>query len=114
MEIQGEIEQKTKVGITGKRGEMWYGMMAQSAFADVASNPGLGALVFISSAQTFQTPPPPVTWRPRHRPAGCQGVPEGPPPLAGGQLEEPGATCLVRRLSAVGLWSQGWLSLWSD
>lgn len=37
---------------------MWHRMMAESALADVLGSPGLGALVFISSDETFQTPPP--------------------------------------------------------
>ena len=32
--------------------------MAESAFADVPGDRGLGTLVFISFDQTFQTPPP--------------------------------------------------------
>lgn len=48
-------------------------MMAESVFADVLGNQGLGTLVFISFDQTFQTPPPTVTWR--HSPAsGVQRV----------------------------------------
>lgn len=90
--------------------------MAKSALAVVPGHPSLGALVFISSDRTFQTPP-----RKSHKEAQAQapqvtaGVPGRASSLRGsGQLEGPGATwpgatCLVRSLPAVGLWSQAWL-----
>lgn len=53
-----KLNRKPKQGIAGKWGEPWYRMMAESAFADVLGNPGPGALVLISSDQTFQTSPP--------------------------------------------------------
>ena len=91
-------------------------MMAKSALADVPGHPRLGALVFISFDQTFQTPP-----CKSHEEAQAQdpqvtaGVPGRASSLGGsGQLEGPGATwpgatCLVRSLSAVGLQIQAWL-----
>lgn len=83
--------------------------MAESAFADVLGNPGLGALVFISSGLTFQTPPPTSHMHEQAQPCRVQGVPGRAPQRVWGQLEEPGATCLVRSLSAMIFWSQGWL-----
>ena len=49
--------------------------MAESAFTDVLSNPGLGALVFISSDPTFQTPPPTSHMHVQAQPCRVQGVP---------------------------------------
>lgn len=67
-------------------------MMTESAFADVPGNPGLGALVFISSDQTSQPCPPHVTRMPRPRPAGCSGQPREVLLRVGSQLEEPEAS----------------------
>lgn len=49
-------------------------MMAESAFADVLSNPGPGTLVLISSNQTFQTPPPTSHMHAQAQPCRVQGV----------------------------------------
>lgn len=73
---------------------MWPRMMARSALADVPSHPRLGALVFISSDQTFQTPPcKSHKEAPAQAPQVTAGVPGRAASLGGsGQLEGPGAT----------------------
>lgn len=90
--------------------------MAESTFADVPGNPGLGTLAFISFDQTFQTPPPTRHMGVQAEPCRVQWVSlPGPPRWVGRQLEEPGATCLVRSLSALGLSElEPGLALWSD
>lgn len=93
---------------------MWHRMMAESAFADVLGNPGLGTLVFISFDQTFQTLPPTSHMDVQAQSCRAQWVsPEVPPLRVGSQLEEPTATCLVGSPSAVGLSEPG-PALWSD
>ena len=69
-------------------------MMAKSALAGVPSHPRLGALVFISSDQTFQTPPcKSHEEAPAQAPQVTAGVPGRAASLGGsGQLEGPGAT----------------------
>lgn len=81
--------------------------MAESALADVPGNPGLGTLVFISFEQTFQIPPPTSHMDAQAEPCRVQWVSlQGAPLWLGSQLEEPGATCLVRSLFPR---SRGWL-----
>lgn len=64
---------------------------------------------FPLSRQAFQTPPPTSHMAVQAQSWGVQRVAlEGPPRQVGGQLEEPGATCLVRASLLWASWSQGW------